>query len=424
MAAEETVDVEVSLGSNKRVGNAGSSRGVVHEVVDPTTGDVTVISGKSAEIEDVGEGAAPPKRFKPTTEALLAKLEERDEGDGGPGDPDDPDNTATTGADEGASGEETGDGTEGSDETSAGEETVNEWQTKAQQMESANRQLLAELDTARKTPSVDRSEYEQGLVDAWKSYVDEGSTVAIRKFIGAVIGAAPDSKEVAAELSGVYVDLTANEVGVPLDQSQQAMRDAARARLALARDKRERAESDKKATVANSGEAQQIEQAAGYIDSIFTKPGQNGTSYAEEFPLTFKLAERFDGMKPGKLLAHAIRHEVKIGNLTGREPEDVLIRHAARAIEKHYDETLNLGLTARPTKNKTDTTKSGTQTPKPASKDQRQSTGAHTITNAKASVAPATPPKTKKQEPKTQEKPKFKSKREAQDFALRHIPNE
>ncbi len=432
MPAEETDDVEIALGSNKRVGNAGTARGVIHEVVDPTTGDVTVISGKQAEVEDVGEGSAPPRRFKPSTEALLAKLEQPDEGDGGPddpddpdnvvegdggpNDPDDPDNAAAAGAGEGQEGE-------GVDETPAGEETINEWQQKVTQMEAANRQLLSELDAARNTPARDRSDYEQALVDAWKSYVDEGSTVAIRKFIGAVIGAAPDSKEVAAELSGAYIDLTANEVGVPLDDSQQAKREAARARLQLARDKRERAESEKKATAGNSAEAQQIEQAGSYIDNIATTKGQNGTSYAEEFPLTFKLAERFDGMKPGKLIASAIRHEIKIGRLTGRESEDVLIRHAAREIEKHYDETLNLGLSARPQK-KTDTTKSGTQTPKPASKDQRQSTGAHTINNAKASVAPATPPKTKKQEPKQPEqKPKFKSKREAQDYALRHIPN-
>jgi hypothetical protein len=430
MPAEETEDVEISLGSNRgAVGNTRAARGVVHEVVDPSTGDVTTISGRTAEVEDAGEGSSTPRRFKASTLALLEKLEKPGvEGDGGPDDPDDPDNTAAASVGEGEGGEgegveETADTGEGTDEVTTGTEDINGWQTKAQNFEVANQRLVAELEAAKSTPARDRTEYEQQLVDAWKSYVDEGPVVAIRKFIGAVLGSAPDSKDVSSELAGAYLDLTSQEVGVPLDQSQQAMREAARARLALARDKRERAESEKKAPTGNSAEAQQIEQAGSYIDNIATTKGQNGTSYAEEFPLTFRLAERFDGMKPGKLLATSIRHEVKIGALTGREPEDVLIRHAARKIEAYYDETLKLGNTARPQPaQKTDTTKSGTPAAKPASQAQRQGQGARTINNAKASVAPSTPPKTKKQEPKTEEKPKFKSKKEAQDWALRHIP--
>lgn len=431
MAAEDTDDVEVAYTSPRgRVGGTSAARGVVVESYDPQTGDSQVMSGKGAVQEDVGEGGAPQRRFKESTLKLLDKLENPDEeGDGGPDDPDDPDNTAAAGADEGEVGEgeetvENADGTEGTDETPAPVEEIKQWQTKAQQFEAANLRLTSELEAAKKTPPSQRSEYETQLVDAWKAYVDEGSVPAIRKFIGAIIGAAPDSKEVAQELAGAYIDLTAHEVGVPLDQSQQAMREAARARLALARDKRERAESEKKAIPANSGEVAQIEQAGRYIDGLMNTKSQAGTSLAEEFPLLMTLAEEWDSMKPSVLIARALKREIEIGALTGRESEDVMIRHTAGKIEKHYNATLEKANKARPQpKNpNTDTTKSGTPAAKPASQEKRQNTGARTINNAKASVAPATPPKTKKPEPKTEEKPKFKSKRQQQDYALRHIP--
>lgn len=431
MAAEETEDTEVAFSAKSRAGNSGVARGMIHESVDPNTGDVKLLTGKAAEADDVAEGGERPRRFKDSTLALLDKLAEGGEGEGDEEDVD-PDDVGLVEGDEASDDGEDGEGDEGGDgseETTDNkpntEEVVNEWQQKATQYEEANARLVAELDAARKVKPVQRSEYEQTLVDAYQAYVDEGSVPALRKFVGAVLGAAPDSKEVTAELAGLYVDLTAEEVGVPLDESQQAKREAARAKLQLARDKRERAESEKKtAAPVDSDEERSYAEAGRYIENIITvKNGQSETSISDEYPLMVALAEDFDGYKPGELLARTIKLEVKKGVLTGRESEDVMIRHAARKIENYYDAVLKKADTARQRTQKSDTTKSGNAAAKPASKEKRQSTGAPTINNAKASVAPSTPPKTKQEKQKTKdEPPKFKSNKERQDWALRHIP--
>ena len=132
------------------------------------------------------------------------------------------------------------------------------------------------------------------------------------------------------------------------------------------------------------------------------------------------MAEHLDGASPAKLLGVVINRECQIGNLDPKLPEDVLIRTAAQRIEDHYRTIWKKFPGSQP-----DITTSGGKQPataKTASNDQRQATQARTINNATASVAPASSPKTKKIEPNTEERPKFKSKREAQDYALRHLP--
>lgn len=417
--AESVVDEVVS----KRMPSSPTPRAQVEESVDASSGSVTVKNG--AEDDIVVDGAGRGGRvLSDSTKKLLAKLEAGKNAD----DPDDDTSPADTGDDvadpddEGlvaAEGEETAEST---DEEETPEEKkappANEWQEKASRLEATNRELLAKLESKSKTTSTPNPRVE-ALLAAEQAYVDEGPIAAVRKFISIVLDSAHDGKDVDTELAGLYTDLTARDLNVPLEQSHLALREASRARLALARDKRERkAQSDTAASKPEQADEQPNEQAVTFIDNQLRTKGEDGTVFADKYPMLMTMAEHLDGASPGKLLAKVIKQEILIGNLDPKLPNDVLIRTAAQRIEDHYT-----GIANKFPKPKTDITKSGETKPataKTASKDQRQTTQARTINNASASVAPASSPKTKKA-PQVEERPKFKSDKERRDWALRHL---
>ena len=191
-----------------------------------------------------------------------------------------------------------------------------------------------------------------------------------------------------------------------MDPHQQALRDNARTRLLLARDKREKAEAEKK-PAGNGADEVQYDAAAQYVENVLTTKGQSGSSLADEYPMLMDLAQDFDGFKPAEVLARAIRQEMLAGVLDPNvNPEDA-IRAVAPKIESYYDALGKKIEAVRAKKNKKpDTTKPSVK-PKVAaepSQEQRQSHGARTITNATASRAPAKPPKTTKQKASTTEK--------------------
>lgn len=400
-----------------------AARPTIHETVD-SGGTTKIVKAAGVEEDTAREGGGTGRKFKESTIKLLDALETAGDPDDSAADPDDhglideaPADDSAADADPDDTEAVEGDGGEESKSEEAPPE-VNEWEARAVRTEAANTRLTKELEAARATPKSERTPHETELVGAYDSYVNEGSVPALRKFLGAVIGAAPDSKEVGAELAGLYADLTAQELGVPLEQSTQAMREAARARLALHRDKRERkAESDKNAEPVNPDEAQQIAKAVPYVENLMVTKGQSGTSIADEFPLLMSLAEHFDGMKPAEVIARAVKREITIGSLDPDSTEDTAVRTVARKIEAYYDGLAKKIEAARASKQKPDTTKPGEKKPSPAavkeSKEQRQSQGARTITNATASVAPATPPPKKKAAATSEKKRSdFKSERE------------
>lgn len=421
--------VEDEVVSSRGSSRAPAQRAVVDETVT-TSGEVTVRSG--AEEETVGEGGRVGRQLSDSTKKLLAKLEagknadDPDDEVSETGDETDPDDVGLVeGAAapakapvQAATGEET---TEEEPEEKAPD--VDEWQEKATRLERVNRELLAQNETLSKVPKAIDDPRIEALLAADQAYVDEGPVAAVRKFISVVLSAAHDSKDVEAELAGLYTDLTARDLGVPLETSHLAMREAARARLALARDKRERKAQSEAASQkpANTGSDQVDEAAITYIDNQLTTKREGGKSFADEHPMLMAMAEHLDGVKPGKLLAKVIKQEIQVGNLDRNLPDDVLIRKAAQRIEEHYQGLWKKFPASQP---KTDITKSGDQKTAPAkaaSNEQRQQTQARTINNASASVAPATSPKTKKIEPQVEERPKFKSDKERREWALRHL---
>ncbi len=436
MPETQTVDEVVSVRTNTRGAGGGlSARPVEQESASASTGTVkTDRSGMEDDAHSVGGRHGRP--LKESTAKLLEQFEkeEKDARSAAPHDEGDADEDETpedgggsSDADEGggdadvagdaAEGEEAGEG-DGEEEGEADEaDPTAEWQAKYATLEQRNVALIDELDTARKTPKTQRTERETALIAAEAAYVEEGSIPAIRKFLAIVVGAAPDSKDVDAELTGVLTDLTARELGVTLDQNQQTLRDNARTRLILARDKREKVEAEKKPAVDNSADGVQYEQAARHVDNLLGTKGQSGTSLADEYPMLMELAENFDGLKPADVLARAIRREIMTGTLDPKTSDIDMVRAVAPKIENYYDAVAKRIEAARAKKIKPGTTTPSVK-PKAAvetSTEQRQSTGARTLTNAAASRAPAKPPKKMtKQKTSTAEKQRKDFKTDAE----------
>lgn len=419
----DTVVDEVVTNSTPRGGTRVASRPVVEETISESGGVVSASDG--VEEDHVREGGIRGRVLSESTKKLLAKLEagknaddpddEVVEGDE-PVDPDD-EAVAATGDEEPVDPDDVVEPEPKKEAPPANDE----WREKALRLEATNRQLLARAE-ARERQARPADPRVEALLAAEQAYVDEGPIAAVRKFISIVLDSKHDAQDVDTELAGLYTDLTARDLNVPLEQSHLALREASRARLALARDKRERkAQSDAATSKPEQADDQPTEQAITYIDSkLRTTKSESGKAFADEFPMLMTMAEHLDGASPAKLLGVVIKRECQIGNLDPKLPEDVLIRTAAQRIEDHYRTIWKKFPGSQP-----DITTSGGKQPataKTASNDQRQATQARTINNATASVAPASSPKTKKIEPKTEERPKFKSKREAQDYALRHLP--
>lgn len=430
MPVTQTVDEEVSVRINTRGGL--SARPVQNEAVNTLTGAVKVDRGAE---DDTHNGNRKARVFKESTEKLLQQLEKEEQDERAPapheeGDVDEDEaageDVDEVGASDGDAGDEAGesggesqDG-DGDEEAAEGDgaeegegegdekvpETVDLLQATNERLQARNRELLDELETARKTPKAQRSDRETALLAAESAYVDEGAVPALRKFLSIITGAAADSKEVNDELHGVFADLTALELGVPLDENQRTLRDNARTRLLLSRDKREKVEAGKKPDADNDADAVQYENATKYVDNLLSTKGQSGTSIADEYPMLMSLAEDFDGYKPAEVLARAIRQEIMTGTLDPKTNDLDIIRIVAPKIENHYAGVAKRIEAARAKKNKKpDTTPSAK--PKAAveaSKEQRQSHGARTLTNAAASRAPAKLPKAKVVKGKTGEK--------------------
>lgn len=435
MPAPEVVDEVVNVRSQSRGGSA--SRPMQEESVNASTGS-TKVERSDAEDETHTGAVRAGRKFSKSTEDMLSKLDQEDtdartlspheEGDADEGEEvDDGADAAAPGADE-PDGEEApseeGDGEEPGEEGDETPDPAAEWQEKYGTLEARNRELISELETARKTPKAQRTERETSLLAAEAAYIDEGSISSIRKFLGVIIGAAPDSKEVDAELAGVYTDLTARELGVALDENQKALRDNARTRLLLARDRREKADAAKKTEPDNSVVEVNFEHAAKHAENLLATKVQGGTTLADEYPLLMSLARDFDGYGPTEVLARAIKQEIETGTLNPNASDIDMVRHVASKIETHYDGVAKRIEAARAKTKKPGTTPSAK--PKAAvepSKEQRQSPGARTLTNAAASRAPAKPPKanpTKAKSKPTGDKTRkdFKSEREWQEHLL------
>lgn len=423
MPAQEVVDDEAPLRSSNRGGIA--SRAVHDDIVD--NGSVTAAPRGDDEV--VREGGARPAKMKASTEKILKALERNVAHTEISDDEVDPDDVGTEAEkpdpDDETLAQEPG-AAAGVVEVKPGVD--DEYRATTARLEATNRKLFEENEALKKAPrSAEIPERLTKLAAAEQAYVDEGPIAAYRQFIAVVLNAEPDSKEVDAEVAGFYTELTAKELGVPLDSSHQAIREAARARLALARDKRERkAETDAKAKPAVQDAADISPDVVTFIGTRMSTKAEGKSSIADEHPMLVALAKDLDGMEPAELLARAIKRDLNTGTLDPTLDNDTMIRITAKKIESYYDGLLAKAAKAKPPTNQTDTSKSGdtkSATKQEAKPEQRQEAAPRTIDNKAAGRAPATPPK--KQQPAKAEVPqqKFRSSKERDEFFInKHFP--
>lgn len=290
-----------------------------------------------------------------------------------------------------------------------------EWQAKLDaeiatrtRMESVNKQLVADLEAARKPP--ESPPVPKLLNEAGQEYL-ENDIAAVRKLIAAGHGLDdPNHADVTAELAALTNILTAHVFNVPLDPAHQASRDAARARQLLARDKRERkAESDQAAQrVTAQAETQKADHAASYIGNQLQ---------AKDYPLLTALSHDIDGVSPGHVAWRALETAKKLGKIDETKMSEAdLIAYGAKEAETHYQAFRDKILKAIPTSTAEQPAKKP-DAPGSASTDQRQSHGARTLTQAAASVAPATSPAVKT---RTAQPTRLPSKR---DILAKHFPD-
>lgn len=414
----ETVDEVVNSGPATRSSGLGH-RAVVNESLSLSGG--VEVDQHGIEQDQIREGGGTGRTLKESTAKLIEQYSRPNarstDSDGEPIDTDDPDVVPAN---------KTGDNAAAVQATSAGESTV-EGEAKAEDtvkeggeevvtLKSENARLAEHnrklLEQVNKVTQRELSEREKALDEAERMYLDD-NVGAIRRLIAQALGVNdPSHKDVDEELKGLYVDLTSKELNIPLETSHKAAREALRARQLFARDKRERkAEESEKANRASEDEGtRRAREAAAFIEPKLSK---------DAYPLLNALSNDFDGMDPGLLVWRVIERETAAGTLDVSLGDAKLIEAASKLIEDHYKQLAEKIVTITKSKDAVPSAAPAVvEASKEASiesKDKKQ-----TITNAQASVAPATP--AKKVEGKAVEKPKFRNDKERRAWALRHLP--
>ena len=200
-----------------------------------------------------------------------------------------------------------------------------------------NAKLLADLDAARGKPAeVTRSK----LDEAADAYIDD-SVGAIRRMIAHTLGLDdPEHADVTTELQSLTNDLTAKVFGVSLDPTQQASRDTAKVRQALARDKRSRKAESDEAAKAHTAQAEQAkaQQFASFIGNRLSLPRDGGKSYQDQFPVAAQLAPLISGKSLEETILEAIPHLSQLGILdqARANDDDYLVSETAKYLNTQY----------------------------------------------------------------------------------------
>jgi hypothetical protein len=268
---------------------------------------------------------------------------------------------------------------------------------KLERLTEHNKKLVAELETRKAKPEPDKrtkalDEIERGLTT--------DSIGSLRKLVALNAGIEdPTSAEVDSIMSGIYAEWTARELKLQMDPAQEAKLGTVRNRLLIERDKRDREAKEKEASERTALE--QETQRYQKVGSDLTKHLE-GSKHADKFPLLMKHAQTIDRMSPGDLLFQSIRHGINAGEFPKDTPDSTLIDHYSKAIEAHYQALRDQLAEAKTS------TAAPTQATVPSTENKADApnTGARTITNASASVAPPAQPAATSPAPDKKPEPK------------------
>lgn len=257
-----------------------------------------------------------------------------------------------------------------------------------ERLTEANRKLLAEVETLRSSPAKHTPGPREKTLDEVERLLIDDTVGSLRKLFATALGVEdPKDPAIDQHLTWLYHDLTERELGVPLDPTVKNAREVERVKHLRARDRREMAAESAKATAGPSAEDQTFAQHAQLVSDH-----QTALEHAEKFPLLLTVGHDFDGRPPSELVLNEVRRLVRSGEYAPTTNDDVLIEAASRRLEAKYQALADKISKARPAVSTATPTQATVATDQKA---EPQGTGPRTITNASASVAPATPPAAK-----------------------------
>lgn len=276
-------------------------------------------------------------------------------------------------------------------DVAAAPDKITELSSLNDRMRERNEALVKEIDELRaRGGKAQPSERAKRLEDAERTYIED-PVKSLRLMVSTSLGVAEDDKCVDEELTHLYNDLTSSLLGVDMEPSKKAIRESIRARNMLARDRRERAEEQQAPAVEPTGHMKLVEAQFAAI--------------ADKHPLLSTLAEDLSGgAKASALIWDEIGRGIRAGELDPKMSDDQLVAKAASKIEQRFKATA-AKIAAK------SSTAPVIETASP-SKGADQGHGVRSISNAQASVAPATPPPTEKKAPAVDVKRKFRSEAE------------
>lgn len=250
-----------------------------------------------------------------------------------------------------------------------------------------NRALTEEVGKLKSAPRREPSPREKALSEIESSYL-ENPRAAVRRLTALALGH-DDLKhpDVDSEMKGLLLELFSDDAGVPVDDIRQAKIEAARTRHLLARDKRQRtAEQAAASAPPESSEDKQTAADTQVIGSLLDTHRVEGKSFAERYPLTMAMSQEVHGTKPADLLRTFIYNGFATGEYDRAKPASELVELAAKRTEALYQDLHDKFGRARPTSTAQPTTATE------IANKEGQGQAPRSITNASASVAPATPP--------------------------------
>jgi hypothetical protein len=410
-------------GAKPAAGNSQRARGQIHE-------SVTIGSGSSEPVRDVAAGSVEQESvtvgkggrglgLSPTARKMLENIDKHGTVSDEPPDVPKPDSPPAAGAPAAAVAPTQATPPETSTPPAAAaapstapakstEDAIAEHKARADRFAEHNTRLVTELEQLRARPARGEPTAREKALDEAERTIMEDSIGALRRVYATALGVDdPKHPDVDKHLTWLYHDLTERELGVPLDPSIKAQRESERVRHLLARDKRDRAaDATKPAPVQDPDAAEAATKVP--LVAQFIGAGDHATKY----PLLRTLSADFDGMKPEELLWKELNRGFKTGEYNRADQDTNLIDLASRKIESHYQ-----ALAEKIAKATQKAPAASTATPTQAAvatdqKAEPQGNGPRTITNASASVAPATTPAAKPAPTETTPKKTWKNEKE------------
>jgi len=247
-----------------------------------------------------------------------------------------------------------------------------------------NSRLLAENESLRRSAVsadiVDRIRAQDELDRLWLT----DPVKAYEKKMAALLGVAEDAPDIATHRGYFEVDLTHKRIGVPLTDDSDAARKAARTLAAIQLEMRARKADETKPT---PPQAPQEDPAERIVAQHISNAKLN-----EKYPLMFALTEHDYGVKPERMIWAEINHRLQIGQLDPKMTDAQLIDTVAPEIEARYEAQYQARMSKYTAAKRPSQAPQIVVAPPEEKKPDLPSIVVPTLTNATASVAPATPP--------------------------------